>query len=168
MDKGLLSAEAFADIWSALQCASHLSVVDKWDRHSTGDTVWVGDWRLNMISYNVRNNTRCPCVAWQSSLVLKTKYLLVEVLFSFLKTTFQVQSTVQATTFWFFVHINVINHPLLPSQLQAYQISGCNKKYAANFSSYFGVTSWSNCFLTNNWKRHADLFFSAGLNFKLF
>lgn len=89
-----------------------------------------------MISYNVKNNTRCPCVAWQSSLVLKTKYLLVEVLFSFLKIIFQVQSTVQATPFWhdmFFVHINVINHPLLPSQLQAYQISGCNKKQTANF-----------------------------------
>lgn len=53
-----------------------------------------------MISYNVRNNTGCPCVAWQLSLVLKTKYLLVEALFSFLKITFQVQSTVQAITFW--------------------------------------------------------------------
>lgn len=76
------------------------SIATKWDTDSKGDPVSASDWRLDMISYNLRNNTRCSCVGWQSSLVLTAKPLLIETLFSFLKVTFQVQSAVQAITFW--------------------------------------------------------------------
>lgn len=55
---------------------------------------------------NVRNNTRCPCAGWQSYLVLTTKHLLVEALFSFLKVAVQVQSSVQTITFWYEIWVH--------------------------------------------------------------